>query len=74
MRICRILVFSWFIGGMHNLFGSAEQLYLDLIKKVLANTIYEDANVYGAFKPAIREKGRRPSISGSYYGRNEKAQ
>jgi len=35
----------------------AKELYIDLIKKTVANTIYEDASFYGPFNSHARENG-----------------
>lgn len=42
--------------------GSSRELYLDLLIKVLANTIYRDRSIHpessGSFRPALRTEGR----------------
>jgi hypothetical protein len=43
----------------HNL----QQLYIDLIKKILANTIYQDASYQGPFNPWQREFGQDHPLS-----------
>lgn len=35
-----------------------KELYIDLVKRAVANTIYEDASYSGAFNANLREKGR----------------
>lgn len=44
-------------------------LYVDLIKRCVANTIYEDAGIYNTFNPDLRENGRDwPSVAHTMIG------
>lgn len=53
--------------------SSARQLYLDLLIKVLANTIYEDASIHphstGPFQPELRSEGHDwPAVAHTMVG------
>lgn len=38
--------------------NTPQELYIDLMKKILTNTIYNDMNASGVHDPALRENGR----------------
>jgi hypothetical protein len=51
--------FQWvlFFGLMNSISANPRDLYIDLMKRCVANTIYEDSSFFGEYNAAIREKG-----------------